>query len=389
MASVTELLELLTHRHGNKRAAAAEALGALGERVHPEALDALVAACSDKQEKVRLAAMVSLSRLDSGRATAAAEGGLTDSKSNVRAAAAELLGALSAPGACPRLREMLSDKQPPVRRAAARALAAIGGAEARTILARTLMDPALGEKTARTLAGALASLGATDALLDGLRHGPHKKVRAEAATALAGADDPRVYPALVEATRDRYPWVRWYAVQALGKHGDDRAVPMLVRILHGSVSGRIDFSMLGKAQDALAALGAFDELAALAEDPGAWQRGAGLVGLSKTGDPRAYALVVRGLDDDAVAVQIKALRGLMILADMRCLPLLLPILDQGPNRSESVTSPRVAFWVLQELIERHGEEARAAILAAVPGAGAQAAEALRGVLAGEKTGALR
>lgn len=119
------------------RAAAAEALAALGERsVVPELLEML----GSWNAASRSGAALALGMLSVAEAVPALREKLTDSEPSVRAAAARSLGHLGDSGATGPLAEALNDADPLVRLSAAKGLGLLGDPAAADALAAVVGD---------------------------------------------------------------------------------------------------------------------------------------------------------------------------------------------------------------------------------------------------------
>ena len=113
----------------NVRAAAAEALGAIGD---PQAVPALIQALGDSDSAVRRAAAEALGKLGDPQAIPALIQALGDSDRDVRRAAAEALGAIGDPQAVPALIQALGDDWDDARRAARQAIRQIQTKQSQT-----------------------------------------------------------------------------------------------------------------------------------------------------------------------------------------------------------------------------------------------------------------
>ena len=175
------------------RAAAADALGDLGEEATPEVTAALVPVLGDARWEVRCQAALSLAAL--GHAIA------------------------SDHAALPALLARLDDDHADVRQAAAIAL------------------------------GRMGHMAAWDRLLAGLKEGP-PDVRFQAAMSLAELDPPGAYEPLVAALNDKDAEVRAHVASALAVVGDRRAAGWLATALEDP-----DARVRAEAACALAILG--------------------------------------------------------------------------------------------------------------------------------------
>jgi HEAT repeat protein len=213
-AALPRLVGALDDEHDAVRAAAVEALVAIGSPAVPE----LVAALSSPGEFARQSAAEALGLLKEASARAALLGRLRDPVLDVRAAAVEALSAIGDPAAVPGLLGALTDQTEDIRARAAIALGAIRDAAAVPGLLAALRDPdgvvrwwaadalgAIGSPAVEGLAGVLgAAAGSAGA-------------RLVAARALGTIGDPVAVAALARALHDEHAMVRAAAAEALGR----------------------------------------------------------------------------------------------------------------------------------------------------------------------------
>jgi len=231
-ATVAGMVGLVDARApADQRQAAAEALGALGERATPALFEAYLGATDDAVREVY------------GRAIAAA------------------------PSAGAYLVSRLAADHPAAARASAALLGALGEAAAVGALAPLTRHTDAGLR--RAAVGALARLGGTDAsraVVTALRDAD-PGVRFEAAAGLARLGDRAFAPILLARLKDELDdSVVIALVDALARVGDPRAVPQLVELAKG-VSGvfrRSPVAVRASAIRALVALGTPEALAAVA-----------------------------------------------------------------------------------------------------------------------------
>lgn len=191
------LLLLTRHAETEKRQQAAELLG---ESRQDAAREALISLASDPDSQVRQQALTSLEGFPDASVTQAMLAALDDEDYLVRATAAELLGARKANEAVEPLMSCLHDADVMVRATAAEAL---GRMEA------FMAAPAL-----------------RDALLD-----QDQWVRYGAAESLCQIEpDEEIWPLLMNANSAELQ-TRLEALRDLGKLGDRRAIPALVKML--------------------------------------------------------------------------------------------------------------------------------------------------------------
>lgn len=201
-------------------------------------------ALTDPEKNVRVAAAITLVKIDPTEATDVVpqlREALADSTVSVRKKAALALGKLGieAKDAVPELRTALKDPKVSVRTSAADALGKIGveAADAAPELRETLKDPKVSARTAA--ADALVKIGvdAKDAIVelrDALKD-PEAEVRSKAAEALGriGADAEDTIPDLLVVLKDSEEEVRSKAAEALGRIGavSKQTIPHLTTAL--------------------------------------------------------------------------------------------------------------------------------------------------------------
>jgi HEAT repeat protein len=219
---------MLQHKHGHVRLAAVEALGSLGAA---RAVESLRALAQDPQWDVRRAVAETLGRLKDKRGVEALTQGLKDSDEDVREAAALALGTLGERSAIGPLVLALKDLGSGVRRIAAAALSRIdenwsSSVEARAaaeVLKASLYDP---NPAVRYIVGQiLVGLGAMD---------PETHAMAESGDVSVASIEKRRKLAVnlfLAILGDTDPDLRQAAAEALGRLGQRRAEPGLVRAL--------------------------------------------------------------------------------------------------------------------------------------------------------------
>lgn len=213
-AALPRLVGALGDEHGEVRAAAVEALVAIGSPAVPE----LVAALSSPGDFTRQSAAEALGLLREASARAALLERLRDPVLDVRAAAVEALSAIGDPAVVPGLVGALGDENEDIRARAAIALGAIRDAAAVPGLLAALRDPdgvvrwwaadalgAIGSPAVEGLAGVvIAAAEGTGA-------------RLVAARALGTIGDPVAVAALASVLHDERAMIRAAAAEALGR----------------------------------------------------------------------------------------------------------------------------------------------------------------------------
>lgn len=225
--ALTPLIKALNDPDAAIRLEAVLALGRLGL---PEALDALLPCLHDANADVQLAAVQTLAALGDARAGDALAGVLPDSAGPLRDAIAAALLSLCPPRgiALFTIPEPALGLQAHTRLVAAITIA--GGAEAAARLERLPGDPASpqGLCTLKALA-AVAPERAFPRLWPLL--GYDYPVFREAFEILRDAHAPGLEAAIVQALHHPDFRVRRYAVEFLGRHGDDDAIAPVAHLL--------------------------------------------------------------------------------------------------------------------------------------------------------------
>jgi len=246
--AIIPLTELLRRPEPGARAAAAEALGLLGD---PAALDYLLPLLGDEESSVRLAVARALGRIRHTRSAERLAQALEDQDPKVSAAAAGALEALGELAVEPMFQLLTS----PGAETRVRAIAVLGrlrhkGAAAR--LLRGLCDRVAWVRIVS--AQALGEIGESQATASLLRVLDDRDavVRAMAAEALGKLCDFRASIKLLERLKDGSDLVRANAIRALGRIGNPIAVPFITGVLDDE-----SVEVRGAAIEALAALRVF------------------------------------------------------------------------------------------------------------------------------------
>lgn len=156
---------------------------------------------------------------------------LTSQDSWDREEAVEALGESGHPEAVAPLKLALQDENKEVREAAIDALADIGGAAAAQAVAIALRDEdaSIREEAIEAL-GEIGGVEAAQALAFALKD-EDSSIREEAVEALGKIGGAKALQALANALRDEDSWIREEAVDALGKIGGERAARLLEQAL--------------------------------------------------------------------------------------------------------------------------------------------------------------
>src|SRR2546426_336389 len=231
---------------------------------------------------------------------------LKDEDWALREEAATLLGEFRDPRAVGPLVEALHDEDRAVREAATTALRKIGRPALATLLAAVRHE----EWVLRLHAcEALGKIGAEEAvvpLCEVMLHDRDMAVRQDAAKALGSIGHPAAFEALEKAVTDLS--VRPYAVDALGKLKDPRAVPILIDVVAGK----------NRPANARRVPVCGDESGALDVEEMEVQIFA-VGGLAEIGDDRAIQPLIRALKDTrlrAAAASALSKMGLRIAAPL-------------------------------------------------------------------------
>ncbi len=286
-----------------------------------------MAALSDPDDEVRLAAADTAIHLRAAGATEAVAGWSNAPDVRVRRKACEVARALPSPRAVAPLARTLGDPDAEVRAEAAEALGRQASPEAVAPLLGRLDDPT-------------------------------PAVRIQIIAALARLGDVRAVVPLVGKVEDSSPDVRQAVVRALGDLGDARASAALVLALRDQSPD--------VRRDALTALGRMraadtvDAIAPFVGDSSPALRLAALTALGRIATPDGVRVLVAALgthDDDAGALQPTPARDALVATGAVTIPSLRALLAGSPS-PQTATS---AAWVLGALHAR--DEAPGIVLA--------------------------
>lgn len=230
-AAVPALIAALSDPDMNVRIAAAHSLGNLED---PRAIPGLIAATRDANVKLRSAAFDALSNFEDPRIVEPMIAALKDPDADVREQAARSLGDLEDTRAVQPLIGALADSSASVREAAARSLGDLHDPAAATALAGALKDasPDVREAAARSL-GEFELTKAPPALIAALKDSD-ADVRDAAAQSLGEIRDPAAVSALQASLTDANADVRESVVRALGEIGDSASLNALIAALKSS-----------------------------------------------------------------------------------------------------------------------------------------------------------
>lgn len=298
-AVVASLVSLLGDPDPEIRARAARALGWPGNAA---AVAGLAARAGDPAEvpSVRAAAIAALGRIGDPAVASSVEAWAGDGEPQVRREASLVLietpvgaGADRVAAAIRLLRDLAQDGQ--VRALAALALGASGDARALDPLVEALEDRRPPAGYADLPAGTVAE-GMAGTFAQRLRS--LHNVRAHAAVALGRLGDRRAVPPLLKALADPDPVLRTQAAAALGRLKAGEAVPSLI--------GALQDTDAGVRQTAATALGimgdpsAVPSLVQALQDAAEGVRARAAAALGRLGDPAARSPLARLAADDPV-----------------------------------------------------------------------------------------
>lgn len=225
--AVAPLLEAL---HDEDRAVRDAATGAL-RKIGQAAVPALIVALQDPNGNVQEIAVAVLKDLSDPRAVDPLIGCLTNKNWIVRMHAAKGLGIVGDARAIVHLMSLLTDEVKAVRVDATDALARIGRPALASLLAALRHEAWILRLHACEALGKIGADDAVEPLCRAMLQDRDTAVRQDAAKALGGIGSPDALEALTVAVNDLD--VRPFAVEALGKLKDPRAVGTLIDVVTG------------------------------------------------------------------------------------------------------------------------------------------------------------
>lgn len=317
---------------------AIEALEGRGEPV----VELLRPSLDSEDPAVVLAAVATLGRIGSSRATAALLP-LLEERTDVAIAAAGALARIGDPAAFEPLLAHAGHPHAAVRQAVVGALNALGHADMPERIATLIesADPFVRESAVR-IAGYFGYDTTVSALLAraedaeeairaaAIEHLPFvedprvfmtaqrglgdssPRVRAAAVRALARLEDQGAHDALLWALRDADLWVRYYAARALGERGARVAVPALIASACGDAAPHVRIA----AFDALGLIGDTESVPTLlecADNQDDDVAAAALRALGMLGAPDALARLQQSARAEPVKIRLSAVAGLAAL----------------------------------------------------------------------------
>lgn len=295
----------------------ADAINRLIYWVDPAITAAFQSALRDVDVRVRLAAIAAIRARHEKESLGALRKGLRDSDAEVRKATALALATFHDSEAIADLRPLLEDDA--TRNAALRALAAAGDTDSIEPLIAILSSDVLptGELIATIENVAEVADPRLIMPIIELLNDAEDGVRQAAAIALGQMGHTAAFHPLVEVANDEEDeMLAQAAIVSLGRLKDERAIPVLFEFVTDGADD--ETRILGL--EALLEVGApITELLAaiLEEDPSEWMRQAAAHALGKSGDPRAFDLLLAALGDASDMVQGAAATALADLGDTR------------------------------------------------------------------------
>ncbi len=297
-------------------------------------------ALRDADAEVRARACEALARIGDTMSVPLLFGALGDRSPRVAHAAVSAIQTLGASDTEELALEAARSTRPGVRRHALRILGAFGYPSAFDVVRIAVDDP-----DTRIVEVAIVALGGiddarVDGVLEQLATSRHDLVRAAVMRAASHRSGQRAAALLGRGLADTSPWVRYYAVQGLGRIGLADAPQATQRIVE-----RLDDSA---PQVRLAAIDALSQLrtaeawtavcaAARSSDPD--QRRAGLVGIGVQGASGAFEILAEAAASPDAATRLVALPGLARHDDPRAIGALeSAIADPAPEVSAAALS---------------------------------------------------
>jgi len=292
--AVTPLIEAL---HDEDRAVREAATGAL-RKIGSAAVPALIAALQDPNGNVQEIAVAVLKDVPEPRAVEPLIGCLTNKNWIVRMHAAKGLGIAGDARAIAHLVSLLTDQVKAVRADATDALARIGRPALASLLAALQHEAWILRLHACEALGKIGAEEAVEPLCQVLLHDRDMAVRQDAAKALGGIGNPMALEALTAALTDLD--VRPFAVEALGKLKDLRAVDTLIDVVTGK----------GRPADVRKVAACGSESGEMDIEEMETQIFA-IAGLAELGDARAIEPLIRALKDTRLRAAAAAALGEM------------------------------------------------------------------------------
>jgi|GEM_PF-986014 len=296
----------------------------LGDLKDTRAVEPLLVALSDSNDRVRAGVAQALGELKDARAVEPLINALSDEDWNVQAKAAWALGDLGDSAVEP-LINALSDEDSNVRVVAALALGRLGESAFEPLLAALNADDKEVRAGAARALGDLKDARAVEPLINALSN-ERSNVRARVAQALGELKDARAVEPLINALSDEEWNVRAEATWALGNLKDTRAVePLLVALSDSNDRVRASSARaLGNLKDARAVEPLIDALS----DEGIFVLIEAAGALGNLGES-AFEPLLAALSNEDSKVRVGATRALGNLKDAKAVePLINALVDE-------------------------------------------------------------
>jgi HEAT repeat protein len=189
-------------------------------------------ASRDPSASTRALALETLRVLHIHAAAPAAVAALTEENPAVRVAAIRFLGAMGGEEALRQIRVQATDSTPEVRAAAAEALGALGGRRVEPELMRLIADPEPEVRKAGLRGIVAAGLPVTASIISPAMHDTDPRVVEAAVHAAAQAGDSSVVPLLLEAFVPAGPELQYRIVLAVSQLQPDSVADLVNVLLH-------------------------------------------------------------------------------------------------------------------------------------------------------------
>lgn len=328
-AAVPNLIRALWDRAESVRAAAARALGEIGDHRAVNAL--LEGTLRDPSALVRMEAAVALGKIGDEKSLEALQLALADPDPIVRLRAIEALEMIG-PSASELLEGSLTDDDPEVRYRTAAVLERLGYVQ--TQLDRLKSEDAIERAMARRKLTLIGKAGLRESLSAGL-HDPDFRVRAQVCQVLAevGEKSPGILEALQLTTRDREWSVRAQAIAALGRLRAKEALPDLIERLGDQEAIVREAAAAAIAEMEATDLAAFlPQFLNLLRDPNAWIRATAATILQRIPDAQVREALLEALKDPIEDVRAHAAAALSAFSEPHVMSALLVALeDPSPS----------------------------------------------------------
>ncbi|MEG4231605.1 HEAT repeat domain-containing protein, partial [Microcoleus sp. Pol11C3] len=157
----------------------------------------------------------------------------------------------------------------------------------------------------------------------------HSSVRWSAAHALGKIGDEKAIPGLLKLLEDSDYFVRRSAADALGQIGDEKAIPGLLKLVEDS-----DYFVRRSAADALGKIGdekAIPVLLKLVEDSESDVRSSAADALGKIGDEKSIPVLLKLVEDSDYFVRRMAADALGKIGDEKAIPGLLKLVEHSES----------------------------------------------------------